>query len=175
MKIHTKMVLLGAMIVGLAASSEAGSLTFSSGGSNMSNTWGLQLPAGAMVHSLVTATVGSSSNPAWYWGGGLPGGYWQTWTVTTSGGTLTASYISPMNYYGSSPGNPQPSSASAQAGLAGPPAGVLHIAITNITDVSSYSYDEKWSYNLVGGYYNIWHGGGVSGNGGVTAYTEVSW
>src|SRR6185295_9479384 len=118
----------------------------------------------------------ASSNPAWYWGGGMPGGYWETWAVTTSGGTLTSSYIAPFNYWGSSPDNPTPSSAMAMAGIAGPPAGLLHEARAVINnDVNAYAYDEKWSYNLVGGSYAVYHGGGVSGNGGVTAYTEITW
>lgn len=63
--------------------------------------------------------------------------------------------------------------ATIQAGIAGPPAGQVYLARVNVSSYST-SYDHK-DATLAGGDYQIWHGGGVSGSGWVTAHTNVSW
>jgi hypothetical protein len=180
MKNLKKKVLVGVILVSFSSLMHAGSREYSSSDQySLSSTWSsLSVPAGATVRSLTTATVGTVSNPAWTWAGTIPGSPSVTGWVRVNGVYAVLFHlpaIPELPYYNQNQSNPYASSAVAVAGIAGPPAGLIHEARAMIMGVDSFSYDEKWSYNLAGGDYYIYHGGGVSGCGSVTAYTAISW
>lgn len=68
--------------------------------------------------------------------------------------------------------------ASVQAGVAGPPAGNIQVAVATSSGGGGLVWDEKWDYNHPAGEYQAWHGGGTDGmniGSQITAYTEIDW
>lgn len=178
MTIRTRVLLAALASLTVAQFATAGSYTYASAGKSLNSNWQMDVPAGATVHSVATASCDYMAGPTEYWGATLPDGYWQETDFTTDANgqisvTVTVWTQSTVTFSGTWDTDYVSSSAYAAVGIAGPPAGLVHEARASVSG-SSYAVDEKVS-TLVGGTYQVYHGGGVSGNGFVSGYTYISW
>ncbi len=180
----TRTVLFVLVLVGVARFASATQLYYGTAGSCFSDQWNVDLPAGSVVHSCVVASTDYVANAPWNWtvvftaqGPSVtvvrPYPY-NPATVTWTDPAVSAEFSFTIVYSEDMSENPQTRYATVQAGIAGPPAGLVHLAQANRNDVSGSTTDEKWS-TLVGGNYTIWHGGGTSGSNFAYAFTDVTW
>ena len=168
MNTFTKLACMALVCLSATHVASATEIRHLSAGTSVSGTWSYELPAGTVAHSYVVAQTGAM------WSTGfsfhnvtvqiIPGPNGTYRVVSTGVQEATGTWPSEPSYWGS---------ASIQAGVAGPPSGVVHQAQVNIYG-GTYATDEKWS-TLVGGFFSVWHGGGVSGPGMVIAATDLSW
>jgi hypothetical protein len=126
------------------------------------------VPAGAFVHSYVAAQVGAVWTAGYYfYGSGYINLYKGSYlNFNTHNQTLLAEFAP----------DPVSTFSTIQAGISGPPAGLVHLARVDISGVGNSGQDDKYS-TLAGGDYTVWHGGGVTnaGSGAVAAVTDISW
>ncbi len=168
MKNLVTIALFAALALSATQIASAGSLHFASAGStSVSLVWNADnVPAGAVVHSYVVAQSGG----AWSSGYQFTD---QSWTYIIVNGVQVNCYRPNDHGTGATwSGDPVSGSASMQAGIAGPPAGVVCVANAVSNGYHQAVTAEKWA-TLVGGNYQVWHGGG--GNGLITAATDITW
>lgn len=104
--------------------------------------------------------------------------YSDQWTITLPSGCDIYSYAYAWGQLKPLPGGNGsiPTSASALAGIAGPPAGLIHQAqAISVGDIGGVT-NEKWATTTDSGSFTVFHGGGHEpGFGSSVAKTTLTW
>ncbi len=171
MKAFVKKIVLAVLVsLGATHMAPAGEAHFLSAGTyGVGDSWILTVPAGTFAHAYVVAQVGGIYYSSY--------AFYQAELNVTNLDPYERIVSSGYTYKetGGWPGDYASGSASIQAGIAGPPSGQVYLALATTSGAGSiHATDEKWA-TLVGGTYQIWHGGGTSGGGLVTAETDLTW
>jgi hypothetical protein len=182
MKIKTKFSIVVLATLSLVRLAQGNPLSYATSGQSLNSNWTTaSIPAGAVAHSVAIASPVYMPGPSSWYGATLWGGTWLqiSWYADGSGNRKVdlSAWTLKTIYFGGVLGsqwdaNPQSSYAYAAIGISGPPSGLVHEA--RATSTSGTILDEKTS-TLAGGVYQVYHGGGVSGNGAVSGYTYISW